>query len=294
MKLILSIAAVANKAKEDNVNAFAAEAALFILMGFVPFLVLLMTLIKYTPLTEDTLITFINNFAPSAFRESLCTIIAQVYQSISPTAFLVIIVSVLWTAGKGFNSILDGLNSVFDINDKRNAFIQRLYSILYTIIFVVIIVVCLLLLVLGNQILTFFRQHVPFIADIIQMVLDFRILITIVLFTVFFTFLYVAIPSRHTRIRAQIPGALFSAVGWTGFSFFFSIYVNYSKNLSLLYGSLATIVCAMLWLYVCMFIFLLGAEINLFVERVRTQNSADNATDITHSKVTDDSAHTHS
>lgn len=287
MKLISSIATIADKTKKDNVNAFAAESALFIIMSFVPFLVLLMTLIKYTPLTQETLLSFINNFAPQPFRESMTSIINQVYQSVSPTALLVIILSVLWTAGKGFNSILDGLNSVFDINDKRNAFVQRLYSILYTIIFVVILVICLVLIVLGNQLLGFFNRHVPFIANIIELVLDFRVLITIVLFTLFFTFLYVAIPRKRTKIRTQIPGALFSAIGWTGFSFFFSLYVNYSKNLSLLYGSLATIVCAMLWLYVCMFIFLLGAEVNLFVEKTRTEKSLQNATDITHH-------HTHS
>ena len=290
-KLIQCIKTIADKSRKDNVNAFAAESALFILMGFVPFLVLLMTLIRYTPLTEDSLISFIINFAPSAFQESLCTIIHQVYENVSPAAFLVIIVSVLWTAGKGFNSILDGLNSVFDIEDDRNALLQRLYSILYTIIFVVIIIVCLILIVLGNQILSFFYRHIPFLTNVIETVINFRLPVTIVLFTIFFTCLYVAIPSRHTKIRTQTPGALFSAIGWTGFSFFFSIYVDYSKNLSLLYGSLATIVCAMLWLYVCMFIFLLGAELNLFVERTRTQKAIEKADDITHQPHSD---HRHS
>ena len=282
MKLIHTIISIADKTKKDNVNAFAAESALFILMGFVPFLILLMTLIKYTPLTEESLISFINNFAPKAFQENLRSIIRQVYQNVSPGAIFVIIVSVLWTAGAGFNAILDGLNSVFGIEDDRNAIIQRLYSILYTVVFVVIIVVCLLLLVLGNQILAFFNRHVPFLANIIKSLLDMRVFISIALFTVFFICLYVAIPNRHTRIRAQLPGALFSAAGWTGFSFFFSLYVNYSKNLSLLYGSLTTIVCAMLWLYVCMYIFLIGAEINLYIERIRIKKSSEEASDITH------------
>ena len=173
---------------------------------------------------------------------------------------------------------------MFDIKERRNGFVLRLYSILYTIIFVVIIVVCLLIYILGNEILSFITKHVPFVTNIIEALLNIRVLLSVGLFTVFFTFLYVAIPSRHTKIRRQLPGALFSAIGWTGFSYFFSLYVNYSHNIAVLYGSLAMVVCAMLWLYVCMFIFLLGAEINLYIEQWTMGRSVDKATDITHSR----------
>lgn len=284
MKLFASIAVIANKVKEDYVSAFAAQAALFVIMSFVPFLILLLTLIKYTPLTEEVLLQFVTNFAPDAFEQSLSSIISQLYTGSDTPLFLISLASILWTAGKGCNALIEGLNSVFDIKERRNGFVLRLYSILYTIIFVVIIVVCLLIYILGNEILSFITNHVPFVTNIIEALLNIRVLLSVGLFTVFFTFLYVAIPSRHTKIRRQLPGAIFSAVGWTGFSYFFSLYVNYSHNIAVLYGSLAMVVCAMLWLYVCMFIFLLGAEINLYIEQWTMGRSVDKATDITHSR----------
>lgn len=284
MKLFASIAVIANKVKEDYVSAFAAQAALFVIMSFVPFLILLLTLIKYTPLTEEVLLQFVTNFAPDAFRQSFSSIISQLYTGSDTPLFLISLASILWTAGKGCNALIEGLNSVFDIKERRNGFVLRLYSILYTIIFVVIIVVRLLIYILGNEILSFITKHVPFVTNIIEALLNIRVLLSVGLFTVFFTFLYVAIPSRHTKIRRQLPGALFSAIGWTGFSYFFSLYVNYSHNIAVLYGSLAMVVCAMLWLYVCMFIFLLGAEINLYIEQWTMGRSVDKATDITHSR----------
>ena len=284
MKLFASIAVIANKVKEDYVSAFAAQAALFVIMSFVPFLILLLTLIKYTPLTEEVLLQFVTNFAPDAFEQSLSSIISQLYTGSDTPLFLISLASILWTAGKGCNALIEGLNSVFDIKERRNGFVLRLYSILYTIIFVVIIVVCLLIYILGNEILSFITKHVPFVTNIIEALLNIRVLLSVGLFTIFFTFLYVAIPSRHTKIRRQLPGALFSAIGWTGFSYFFSLYVNYSHNIAVLYGSLAMVVCAMLWLYVCMFIFLLGAEINLYIEQWTMGRSVDKATDITHSR----------
>lgn len=273
MKLIASISAIINKAKEDNVSAFAAEAALFICMSFVPFLMLLLLMIKYTPLTEEMLFEFVNGIAPDAFKSSLKSIITNLYTNVSSGFVFITIISLLWTAGKGFVSLIDGLNSVFNIKENRNDFVIRLYAILYTVVFAVIIVLCLALLVLGNQILSLVNTYVPFLSHILDFILQFRALFSIVIFTLFFTFLYVAIPHRHTKIRRQFPGAIFAAVGWSGFSYFFSLYVNYSKNLSILYGSLTTVICAMIWLYVCMFIFLLGAEINFFAEQWTAKSS---------------------
>ena len=284
VKFFASIAVIGNKVKNDYVSAFAAQAALFVIMSFVPFLILLLALIKYTPLTQEALIQFVSNLAPDAFEASLESIISQIYTGSDMPVFLISIISILWTAGKGCNALIEGLNSVFEIKERRNGFVLRLYSILYTVIFVVIIVVCLIIYILGNQILSFISNHIPFVTNIIEALLNLRVLISVGLFTVFFTFLYVAIPSRHTKIRRQLPGALFSAVGWTGFSYFFSLYVNYSHNLTVLYGSLAMVICAMLWLYVCMFIFLLGAEINLYIEQWTMGRSVDKAVDITHSR----------
>lgn len=283
MKLFASIAVIGNKIKKDYVSAFAAQSSLFIIMGFVPFILLLTTFIRFTPLTKEMLLDLVSNIAPDAFMPSIESIIYQMYSQVKPSWIIITAITVLWVAGKGFHSIIDGLNSVFDIKEIRSDFIIRIYSILYTIVFIVVIVISIVIFVLGNQILSFVEKYIPLVGNIIETILNLRALISVVLLTMFFTFLYVAIPSRHTKIRRQIPGALFAAVGWTGFSFFFSLYVQYSSTLSLLYGSLSTIICAMLWLYVCMFIFLIGAEVNLFVEQWNMGKSVDKATNITHS-----------
>ena len=42
--------------------------------------------------------------------------------------------------------------------------------------------------------------------------------------------------------------------------------MEYSPGLANMYGSLTTIVLVMLWLYFCMYIILIGAEINSYFE----------------------------
>ena len=61
------------------------------------------------------------------------------------------------------------------------------------------------------------------------------------------------------------PGAVFTSVAWAVFSYVFSIYLEYASNMSVLYGSLTTLVVVMLWLYFCMYLLFIGAEINQYL-----------------------------
>ena len=63
-------------------------------------------------------------------------------------------------------------------------------------------------------------------------------------------------------MRNQIAGAVFTSFGWTLASFVISVYMDIFKGFSNLYGSLTTIVIIMLWLYFCMYVMLLGGELN--------------------------------
>lgn len=282
-KLIALITSMIEKSKKDNVSAFAAESSLFILMGFFPVVLLFLLLIQYTPVTEEILLKFITDISPGVFRDTLTAIIGQLFEHSGTSLLFFTIISLLWAAGKGFLSIIDGLNSVFDIEEHRNWIVLRLYSIFYTVILLVIILIGLYLVIPAGSIMSLIEKYVPIIATLINTILNLKLLLAAVLLTFFFTALYVVIPNRHTRMKYQLPGALFSSVGWIGFSFFFSLYISHSRNFSTIYGSLTTIVCAMLWLYICMYIFLLGAELNILVEQYNIKRHLNKALDITHS-----------
>ncbi|MBS1430349.1 MAG: YihY/virulence factor BrkB family protein, partial [Ruminococcus sp.] len=67
-------------------------------------------------------------------------------------------------------------------------------------------------------------------------------------------------------LRKQLPGAFFTASGWLLLSFFFSVYLDIFTGFTSMYGSFTTIILIMLWLYGCMYIILLGGEINAILE----------------------------
>lgn len=280
MKIINEIMVISKKMKSDNLSAFAAEATLFVILSFVPFIMLMLTLVQYTPLSEGMLVDFVQSFAPDAFKKSLETVINQLYTERGSGIIIITILSTLWAAGKGFVSLIDGLNSVFDIKEHRNWLIIRLYATLYTIVFIVIIVICIVIYILAGNFIDILYKFIPVVATFIDKLLQLRAPVSVGLFTILFTFLYVAIPNRHTKISRQLPGALFSALGWTVFSYVFSLYVRFSSRLSLIYGSLTSLIMIILWLYVCMYIFLIGAEINMYFEQLKINRQIQDATPV--------------
>jgi membrane protein len=81
--------------------------------------------------------------------------------------------------------------------------------------------------------------------------------------TFLFAMIYTFVPSAKMTFVYQIPGAVFSAVVWYIFSWLFSLYVDLSGYFSV-YGSIATLMIMMIWLYFCIYIFMIGAFINRF------------------------------
>lgn len=144
--------------------------------------------------------------------------------------------------------------------------INRLRSAVYTLVFVVAVAVTLLLLVFGNQIQMGIAGRFPVIAKVTSVIVGMRTLITLVLLCLVFLMIYKFVPNRRATLKSQIPGAMVSSVAWSLFSLAFSIYIDLTPGTVNMYGSLTTLVLIMLWLYFCMWILLIGAEINSYFE----------------------------
>lgn len=272
MGIINTIRGYIARIKDDHVGAYASQAAYFIMLSFIPFIMLLISLIKYTPVTQEELQSAILSVFPPVFESFIHTILGEVFTK-SFTIISVTAVAAIWSAARGLLAITNGLNSIYHVEETRNYFIMRIRSGFYTILFIIAIISSLVLLVFGNKIHTMLLMKAPFLARISGFIISIRTVGTLLVLTIVFVCMFKFLPNRKTKLSRQLPGAVVTAAAWTVFSFLFSIYVDYFSDLSYMYGSLTTIVIVMLWLYVCMYIILLGAEVNAyFEEKIQRMN----------------------
>lgn len=260
-----------NRMNQDHVSAFAAQAAFFILMSFVPFLMLLLPVVTYVSITKDMVVEMILQVMPDAgdFRSFLLSIIQEVYDK-STAVVPISAIFTLWSAGKGLQGLTNGVNAIYHVKETRNYVVTRIRSALYTLVFILAVIGSLILLVFGNSIQKFLTRYIPALARVTAYIIGMRTAVSLVVLALIFLMVYKFLPNRKTSFRSQVPGAVISAVAWSLFSLGFSVYLDYYDGFSNMYGSLTTIILILLWLYFCMYIVLIGAEINAyFEERLR-------------------------
>ncbi|HKL99907.1 MAG TPA: YihY/virulence factor BrkB family protein [Mobilitalea sp.] len=251
------------KISDEHVAAFSAQAAFFIIISFFPFIMLLLSIIRYIPFEESTMLEVFSQIFPSAINSLVVTVIDEIYH-IPSTGTLIPITAItaLWSASKGFLAIMRGLNSVYEINESRNYFFLRITSTIYTLVFAIMLIASMVLFVFGNSLYLWIEQKIPAFQGMALLIISLRTIVGMIILLIFFLIIYLAIPNRKTKIINCLPGAILCSAGWMGFSYAFSYYIDHSSNYSSTYGSLTTIVLFMLWLYFCMYILFIGAEVN--------------------------------
>ena len=247
--------------KRQNISAFASSTAFFLFLSIVPMLIMICTIIPYTPLTEENLVKVVTDFTPDMMDSLVESLIAEVYEK-SAGILSVAAFATLWSAGKGVLALIRGLNAVNGVEDHRNYFVIRMISSLYTVVMLIVLILSLFIMVFGNQLVNLILYRVPQIRIIIAFFMNFRFLAVWAVLTLLFAAMYAYVPDKKLKFKDQIPGATFAAVGWSIFSWAFSLYVSRSDSYSI-YGSLSIIVIIMIWLYICMYIVMIGGYINL-------------------------------
>jgi membrane protein len=248
------------KMQNKNIAAYAGSCAYFFIISIVPLLILLSSLLPYTALTEEDLIRAFTVITPGFAGPIVIRLIDEAYEQ-SVAVFSVSALVTIWAGALGMMSIIRGLNSINDTKERRNYFHLRFIAALYTVAMIVIMMVMLLFMVFENLVRSIAASYFPRIWFLTSLSSVFKFFVVIALASLAFALIYTYVPSARLKFVYQLPGAVFSAVVWYIFSWLFSLYVDMSGYFSI-YGSIATWLIMMVWLYFCIYIFLIGAFIN--------------------------------
>ena len=247
---------------KDNISVYASGTAFFFFLSLMPTLIIVCSLLPLTSLTEKNLLIAAVKVMPDFLDSLTVLMIKQMYeQSARILPFAIIIL--LWSSSKGMLGLMYGLNIVNEVTETRNYILLRMEAMFYMVITVTALLVSLTLSVFGKAIVNGIYAHFPDIGIFVYLIMRFRFLFVWFLLTAVFAVTYTFVPNKKLKMRFQIPGAVFTAVGWSLFSFVFSVYVDKFRGMST-YGSLSTVIIMMFWLYCCLYILLIGANLNRY------------------------------
>lgn len=248
---------------DDHISEYSAQCSYYTILSFIPFVILLITLIQYTNIEQQTLFDVISKIIPSSMNEFIIGIVREVYSKSIGTISISIIFT-LWSAGKGLFALTKGLHSVYNTDEdkEKSVLYLRIMALVETIVFIVLIMIGMVLLVFGNSLKSIMQQHFGALENFnafSQFVTEIGFIFATF---VVFLFLYRFMPNHKVTFKSQVPGAIFGAIALNVISFVFSKYLDIFKGFSITYGSLTTLMLIMMWTYSCFYSLFLGAELN--------------------------------
>ena len=258
--------------KSSHASAHAAQAAYFFVLSIIPTVLLLLTLIRFTPIEREDVLYGVSVLFPANIEELIIHIVNQVYDQYHAIIPFTIVIA-LWSAGRGVKAIISGLNGIFFHTESRSYFRLRFKASAYTLIFLMAIALSLILSVFTSGLIATIYENHPALGGALQTLIRYRVILAFPILTIFWTLVYTFLPSGMEKsmksLIRQVPGAIIAALGWTVISFGFSLYLNIFTGFSTLYGSLTTIILLLLWLYFCMYAILVGGIVNSIVKHYR-------------------------
>ncbi len=249
--------------EEDYISESSAQCSYYTILSFIPFIILVITLIQYTNIEPQTLFDAISKFIPSSMNEIVLNVVQEVYSKSIGTVSISIIFTI-WAASKGLFALTKGLQLIYNTDNKSDTsyIYLRIKGILQTIIFIVLIVIGLTALVFGNTLKDIAQRYFGELRNYNIMFSILTEIIFILITFIIFLLLYKFMPKHKVTFKSQMYGAIFGAIALNVISFVFSKYLYIFKGFSLTYGSLTTLMLIMMWTYSCFYTVFLGAELN--------------------------------
>ncbi|MDO4804810.1 MAG: YihY/virulence factor BrkB family protein [Lachnospiraceae bacterium] len=263
---------VFRKSDQDDASAYAAQSAFFILMSAFPFAMLLLQLMKFAPVSSESLLFAVDSIFPEYLLPTIHAILQEIYSS-TFSGVTVTVITALWASSKATHAVLQGLGHICNEDKVSNWFIIRARALLFTLLVAVILVLAVTMIYLWQEARSLLIQFRPRGIPLHIYYVLIRSIYTIVLVTIALAVIYKAFPRKKLKFLGQLPGAFAATLGIFGFSTFVAIYISEFNGFSM-YGSLTTLTLVMFWLYFCNYFIMIGAEINEVIRRDKEKAEA--------------------
>lgn len=258
--------------RADHVSLSAAGVAFFGFLALIPALAAVISVygLVADPADVQSRMQQLFTSLPADARELLTEQITRLTESSSSSLGVGLVISVaiaLWSASSGMAHLLEAINIAYGEQDERGPVAQRGIALAMTIGVLLLVVIAIAgfaaAATLGDT-----NAAVGWIVQVVTWV------VAAGLFVGVLAVLYRHGPDRDSaRWRWVSPGAIAALVGWLVITAGFGVYVSNFSSYDQTYGSLASIVIMLFWLYLSAFVVMVGAELNSELEHQTARDS---------------------
>ena len=255
----------------------AAAVAFNVFLALFPMILFLFTLIPYLPLQGVTtnLLEALQEILPPGTYESVANTIKEIMSIEHGGLMSIGLLLAIYFSTSAVSSFF----RVFNMGDKefgQVSFIkEQLYSILVMIMFVALLLLSIVLMTMGQRLLSVFFVKIHFYNDFVIFLINLlRWLIAIFALIVAMSLLYHFGDPRSKKFKLFTPGTLlFTGLFIVG-TLLFNFYISNISTYNVLYGSIGGLIIFVMWIYFNCILILVGYELNKSIAKARINDDA--------------------
>jgi YihY family inner membrane protein len=256
----------------DNLSDWAAALTYYAVLSIFPALLVLVSAIGLTGHSAtQALLDNLGTLAPDSVRSVLRTAITNLQKS-QGSAGVIVVVSLLvalWSASGYIAAFMRASNAIYDVPEGRPIWKTVPIRIAVTVTMLVLLAVSAVAVVVTGGLADRVGRvlGIGSTAVTIWEIAKWPVLLVIV--SSMFALLYWASPNAKQGFRWVTPGGVLAVVVWVVASAAFAFYVANFSSYNKTYGTLASVIIFLVWLWISNLAILLGAELNAELERER-------------------------
>ena len=258
--------------KKDDIFSAANDLTYKIFFSVFPFAIFLMSAAGFMKLDESLLAERILSVLPNVIKNYAETFITEIVAKRNANILSFSLIISVYSASSGFRTAVQSINKAYGLKDERRIYYKILTSAALVLIFGGIIILCFVLLIFGDNILSYLMSKTnggyDFLFDIFN-ILRYIISVIILFFSVILINKMALHKNKTTKFKYLFFGSLFTCAAWISASALFNIYIENFANYSAVYGSVGVIIILMMWINIMCSALLIGSEINAIAEDKR-------------------------
>lgn len=244
-----------------RVSRSAAELAYFLILSFFPILICVNAFVGLLNLDVNLVLEGAADFLPKESLPILGDYISYISTNQSNAMLFAGLTMTLFSASAAFRALMNIMADIYERPTYRGVG-QVVASVVFSILFLFTIYLSMAVLLTGNWFFHLVEQKFPWVLQIVGswQWMRFWVLFCLVMLFVLLTY-RLAAPKGKPR-PPVLTGGILASAALVGASMLFSWFIGLSSRYSLVYGSLASVIILLVWLYLCGNVLILGNAFN--------------------------------
>ena len=248
-----------------HVSRASAGLSYFLMLTAFPLLICLYNMLGSLFPSAEAVGELLRGLLPEGTLETIQEFLGYVSVNTGGRMLPVAIAAMATSCAAGFRIIDSLMFEMRRVGRKRRGG-SFLFSFLFSVLFLAALYLAAIMMVTGGWFISLADRYI----DFINISRNWEWLRFVMLFLLLFVMVMgiYRITAPTGRRIVLMPGALTAAVTLVGVSIIFSWFIGMSVKYPLVYGSLASVMIMLLWLYICGNVVFLGNIVNIVLEEM--------------------------